>query len=60
MLNLKPGDRVDTARLKTALTKRRKGTVILEIYSKQQGRLFPSRTCQVIDYGPGMTEGNAR
>src|SRR5579885_2212565 len=56
MLGLKSGDRVDTATLKKSLDRRRDGKIIVEIYSKQCGRLFPSRTCQVIDYGPGMTE----
>ncbi len=56
MLDLKSGDRLDTAALKKSLPKRREGKIIVEVYSKQLGR-FPSRTCQVIDYGPGMTEG---
>jgi len=55
MLELKPGDRLDTAALKKSLPKRREGKIIVQIYSKQLGR-FPSRTCQVIDYGPGMSE----
>lgn len=55
MLGLKRGDRLDTAALKKSLLKRREGKIIVEIYSKQLGP-FPSRTCQVIDYGPGMTE----
>jgi len=56
MLGLQVGDRVDTATLKKSLPKRREGKIVVQVYSKQQGRLFPSRTCQVIDYGPGMTE----
>ena len=55
ILMLNPGDRVDTAALKKSLPKRRQGDILVEIYSKQH-RQFPSRTCQVIDYGPGMTE----
>ena len=55
MLELKSGDRVDTAVLKKSLPKRSKGKIIVQVYSKQLGR-FPSRTCQVIDYGPGMSE----
>jgi len=55
VLELKPGDRLDTAALKKSLPKRREGKIIVQIYSKQLGR-FPSRTCQVIDYGPGMSE----
>lgn len=55
MLNLKPGDRLDTATLKRSLPKRREGKIFVEVYSKQL-RHFPSRTCQVIDHGPGMTE----
>ena len=56
MLGLTTGDRVDTATLKRSLARRRAGSIVVETYSKKHGRLFPSRTCQVIDYGPGMTE----
>ncbi len=55
ILKLNPGDRLDTAALKRSLPKRREGTIVVEVFSKQH-RSFPSRTCQVIDYGPGMTE----
>ena len=55
MLGLKRGERLDTAALKKSLPKRREGRIVIEVLSKQHGRL-PSRTCQVIDYGPGMTE----
>ena len=56
MLGLEVGDRVDTATLKKSLPKRREGKIVVQIYSKQHGRLFPRGTCQVVDYGPGMTE----
>jgi hypothetical protein len=56
MLDLKPHERVDTAALKKSLPRRREGKIVVEIYSRQHGRQFPSRTCQVIDYGPGMTQ----
>ena len=55
MLKLKPGDRVDTAELKKSVPKRREGKILVQVYSKHRG-LLPSRTCQIIDYGPGMTE----
>jgi hypothetical protein len=55
LMTLKPNDRLDTAALKKSLPKRREGRIIVEIYSKQLRR-FPRGTCQVIDYGPGMTE----
>jgi hypothetical protein len=55
ILAMKPGDRLNTELLKKSLPKRREGKIIVQIYSKQLGR-FPSRTCQVIDYGPGMSE----
>ena len=55
MLELKAGDRLDTAVLKKSLPKRREGKIVVQVYSKQRGR-FPRGTCQVIDYGPGMTE----
>jgi len=55
MLELKAGDRLDTAVLKKSLPKRREGKIVVQVYSKQLGR-FPRGTCQVIDYGPGMTE----
>ena len=56
MLELNVGDRVDTASLKKGLARRGEGRITVEVYSKQHGSLFPSRTCQVIDYGPGMSE----
>ncbi len=55
ILGLGRGDRLDTAALKRSLTRRSAGKIIVEVYSKQKGH-FPSRTIQVIDYGPGMTE----
>lgn len=55
ILSLKPGDRLDTAALKRSLPKRHEGRIVVQVLSKQHGR-FPGRTCQVIDYGPGMTE----
>lgn len=57
ILALTPGDRFDTSALKKLLPRRPAGRIIVEIYSKQY-RHFPSRTCQVIDYGPGMTEAD--
>jgi len=56
MLELRAGDRVDTASLKKSLARRKEGRIVVEVHSKQHGPLFPSRTCQVIDYGPGMSE----
>jgi hypothetical protein len=56
MLTLRVGDRVDSASLKKALPRRSEGRMVVEVYSKQHGQMFPSRTCQVIDYGPGMSE----
>ncbi len=56
ILGLSAGDRIDTASLKKKLAQRGEGRIIVEVYSKQHRSLFPSRTCQVIDYGPGMTE----
>lgn len=55
MLQLQPGERLDTARLKKNLPRRKSGRITVELYSKQDKR-FPSRTCRVIDYGPGMSE----
>jgi hypothetical protein len=55
LMRLKQNDRFDSASLKKTLPKRREGKIIVEVYSKQLGR-FPRGTCQVIDYGPGMTE----
>lgn len=55
MLKLKVGDRLDTAALKKSLPKRREGKIMVEVYAKQLGN-FPRGTCQIIDYGLGMTE----
>lgn len=56
MLTLRADDRVDSASLKKSLPRRSEGRIVVEVYSKQHGQMFPSRTCQVIDYGPGMSE----
>jgi hypothetical protein len=56
ILELGAGDRLDTAVLKKSIPRRKEGRIVVEVYSKQWGVLFPSRTCQVIDYGPGMSE----
>jgi hypothetical protein len=55
MLGLKKGDLLDTAALKKLLPKRPEGRIIVQLYTKQHRRTR-SRTCQVIDYGPGMSE----
>ena len=55
MLGLKEGDLLDTAALKKSLPKRPEGRIIVQLYTKQHRRMR-SRTCQVIDYGPGMSE----
>src|SRR3990172_9749957 len=51
MLDLKPGERLDSAAIKESLPRRKEGRIVIEVYSKQHDR-FASRTCQVVDYGP--------